>query len=476
MKKAINKDNASVREKLGQYNTSLECTDTILNNLDYIGEKTLLIEPSFGSGNFISSMTKKYKNYIIGVEIDKEVYDEFYGNYSNNIELHNLNFYDFNLDGVNLDDVSDISIIGNPPYRTPALSLKEKKSEISYLKEKYSIGGIKEESIFFIINTFDIVSELNKEVNIHYILPKTIFQNPTKAFKTFYEFLNKNLNIVSVEDIDSNCFEDVSQKLVLVHFSNTIKTNQIRYNGETLERDDFLGSNENIIPYNKIFKKTYLGSVPAESFLFSCRGETKEEFMGRLENIFFNETTKDNLLEKLSYNGKPHLSKVNDKKILTILSYIDEIKEGNYNLDIFSDIDNYKPIKHRNEYRWYFRHDSLKKVSFVYIINSNPCESFYFTSNPTSISTDYYGYTNYDANRNSSPGSIRLVPIEGLEDNLTDEFKEYWDNNTDLPYSELVNYMEYIYTSNWYKDIKSNYGKFYFGVPVEFLSDYLVSV
>jgi hypothetical protein len=36
--------------------------------------------------------------------------------------------------------------------------------------------------------------------------------------------------------------------------------------------------------------------------------------------------------------------------------------------------------------------------------------------------------------------------------------------------------MEYIYTSNWYKDIKSNYGKFYFGVPVEFLSDYLVSV
>jgi hypothetical protein len=475
MKRAVNKDDSTKREKLGQYNTSLECTDSIISELSGVEKDTLFIEPSFGSGNFIKSINKSHNNQIIGVEIDEELFTEFNeSNSDDKIKTYNLNFYDFNLKDQDLSGISNIQIVGNPPYRTPALSLSNRKKEISYLKEKYNIGGVKEESVFFIVKTFDVISDLGKEVDIHYILPKTIFQNPTKAFKTFYNFLNKNLNIVSVKDVSSDCFDNVSQNLILVHFSNTKKTDEIDYNGESIKTSDFLGSNDSIIPYNQIFKKTYLGSVPAESFLLSCRDESLEEFMGRLRNIFFDETNLDNLLEKLSHNGKPHLSNINDNKIRTVLSYIDEIKNGDYDLNIFLDESNYKRIKHRNEYRWYLRHDSLKKVSFVYLINSKPCESFYFTSNPTSISTDYYGYTNYDANRNSSPGSIRLVPIEGLEDNLTDDFKEYWTTNTNLPYTGLFEYMIYIYKSSWYKEIKKTYGKFYFGVPVDFLEGFII--
>jgi hypothetical protein len=193
--------------------------------------------------------------------------------------------------------------------------------------------------------------------------------------------------------------------------------------------------------------------------------------MERICSMFFEETNLNNLKDKLSYNNSYHLSKIDDKKLAIILSYVNEIKDS-YDLSIFQNIDNYKRIKHRNEWRFYFRHESIKKVSFVYLINSNPGESFYFTSNPTSISTDYYGYTDYDANRNSSPGSIRTIPLAGIEDNLTDEFKKYWYENTEMPIDMIYEYMIFIYKSDWYKNIKKTYSKFYFGVPVEFMEEF----
>jgi hypothetical protein len=57
---------------------------------------------------------------------------------------------------------------------------------------------------------------------------------------------------------------------------------------------------------------------------------------------------------------------------------------------------------------------------------------------------------------------------------LTDDFKEYWTTNTNLPYTGLFEYMIYIYKSSWYKEIKKTYGKFYFGVPVDFLEGFII--
>jgi hypothetical protein len=473
MKKATNKDNFTKVEILGQYNTSIEGTDMILSEFckTNISKNTLFIEPSFGSGNFIKSFRKKYNNPILGVEIDQDVFQKLDENIKN-IKTFNDNFYDFEIDKSYLENINDILFVGNPPYRTPALSLKDRRSEIDRLKKLYKIDGIKEECVFFILKTYDVIFNTGKDADVYYILPKTIFQNPTKAFKSFYNFLNDKFNIVSVDDIDKKYFENVSQNLILVHFSTKIKCDKIKHNGESMSTDDFLGENTSIIPFNKIFKKTYLGSVPAESFLLSCKDESKEQFIERIKSIFFEITNIQNLKQKLTFNNKHHLSKIDDKKLSIILSYINEIKDK-FDIDIFKNEDNYKKIKHRNEYRFYFRHDSLKKVSFVYIINSNPCESFYFTSNPTSISTDYFGYTDYDANRNSTPGGLRTVPIENMESNLTDDFKLYWSKNTNLPYSRLYEYMLFVSKSDWYKNIKKTYGKFYFGIPVQFLTDFI---
>ena len=464
MRKSVNKDNSSKEELLGQYNTKKEGTDLVVSSIE-ISQKTLFIEPSFGTGNFIRSIRRKFQDsQILGIEIDKEVYDS---SYFEGIELLNMNFYDFK--DMKYNDFEKIFFVGNPPYRTPALSLTDRPKEIKRLKNKYSIAGVKEECVYFIMKTFDLILNTGKPGEIIYILPKTIFENPTTAFRSFYDFIKDK--IVSIDDISIDYFENVSQDLVVARFSTEHKKETIKYNGEDVGSSEFLGGETDSIPYMDIFKKTYLGSVPAESFLLSCDGESKDSFYERLNNIFFEETNEENIIQKLSYNGSYHLSNIDEKKKNIILGYINEIKEG-FDLEIFKDISNYKPIKHRTSTRFYFRHESLKKVSFVYIINTKPCESFYFTCNPTKISTDYYGFTEYDANRNSSPGGIRTVPIEGLEDNLTDGFKKHWKENTHLGFERFFEYLIHVYNSDWYKAKKKKYGKFYFGVPLEFLSDF----
>lgn len=78
MRKATNKDNYTKVEILGQYNTKIEGTDKIISELPVeITDKTVFIEPSFGSGNFVKSFRKVYKNKIVAVEIDEEVFSEF---------------------------------------------------------------------------------------------------------------------------------------------------------------------------------------------------------------------------------------------------------------------------------------------------------------------------------------------------------------------------------------------------------------
>lgn len=470
LRKSISKGLKNKKDELGQFNTSQKLTDQICSLMN-IKNNSVIIEPSFGSGNFLQSIKKKIKNYkeIIGIEIDPDVFKKIKG-----VKTINKNFYDFKFSNIDKNDY--FVFIGNPPYRTPAISLKTHKKLVETLFSLYHVKGIKEEAVIFLLYTYHLFKTNSIDGEIHYILPKTIFFNPTPMFRSFYNFLRKNLKIVKLEDVDQNNFEGVNQDLVFASFKVDIEGKsenyKFFYNKSEKKFDDFIGEDVNTISYKKIFKKTYLGSVPAESFLLSCKNESLDNFKERICKIFDTETkvTESNLIELLSYNGEPHLQALKNKnpeKIKTVLAYIEEIK-NNKNIDknIFLNSSNYKPIVHRKESRFYFRHESLKKVSFIYIINSKPTKSFFFTCNPNKISSDYFGYCDYDVNRNSSPGGIRTVPIKGIENNLTENFKIWWDKNSNgLPYTEVFEYLLYISKSEWYKEQKKKYNKMYFGIP-----------
>lgn len=473
MLKATQKDISDKKNTLGQFFTPDETISKTMSNIDLSSIDTI-IEPSYGSGNFLNYFLKNYKQKeIIGIELDEEYYREIKG-----VDTYNSNFYDFDL---NLKNKS-VAFVGNPPYRTPAYSLSTHPKFVKDLMSKYEITGMKEEAVIFFVHTFDLLKQNNvKDFQIHYILPKVIFQSQSNSYLSFLKFLEDNLNLYMVQDVPST-FVGVDTDLVMVSYKNGKQQENIKYNNKEIKIGSFYGQTEEYWDYRKVFKKTYLGSVPAESIFLSIKGESKDNFKKRLTKIFTNPVTIDSLKKDMLYNNQYHLKVLNgnnktaiEAKWKVILKYVQEIKSKNLitKEDLKND-DNYKQIQHRKETRTYFRLEELKKVSFVYILNSNPCKSFYFTSNPSKTSTDYFGFCDYDVNRNSSPGSMRTVPVKDIEDNLTQEFKDYWDKQTNnLPYEKIFDYMLHISNSSWYKDFKNKYYRIYFGVPKKFDKSFL---
>ena len=231
-------------------------------------------------------------------------------------------------------------------------------------------------------------------------------------------------------------------------------------------------SQEEYWDYTKIFKRTYLGSVPCESIFLSSRNENIEEFQSRLLRLYNCDYTE--LDSNLRHLGLAHLKVLNgynidlkNKKLNVIWNYLEDIRKKHSDSFIheLNNIENIKPINHRNEIRYYFRSKILKKMNFVYEINPNPQSSFYFTGNPSRSSTDYFGYCNYDITRNSSPGACRTIPIKDLENNLTDEFKIWWKDNELGDYKDIFDLFIKTSKSKWYKNMKKTYDRFYFGIP-----------
>lgn len=454
-----NRSNNNTKESLGQFLTPNDIVNKCINSISLLED--IIIEPSCGNGSFLKNI--QHIN-TIGIEIDNNLLSQYDGPH----QVINKNFYNIN----NIKDItnrqfSSIHFIGNPPFRSPALSLTSHKKEIDRLRKKYNVEGIREEACLFILKTYDIIKTHNILGKISYILPESIFKNNSKVFTKFINFLRSQLYIENIQEI--NNFPNISQKLVFISWSTEPN------NKKNKKFENYYGVDDEIIPFQKIFKKTYLGSVPCESIFLSCKNESIESFSKRSIELFSTDINESNLIEKLSYNGKPHLKALqkippDNNTITRIISYIKEIKTlPKFSIELFEDYNNYKIIQHRNEERIYFRHDFLKKGHFVYQLNPKPCKSFYFPGNPSSTSPDYFGYCSYDVNRNSCPGALRTIPIKNIADNITDEFLDYWRKNTDRPIEDIFEYIIEISQTNWYKEYKKRNHRFYFGVPKKFM-------
>ncbi len=471
---------------LGQFFTPLHICDRLISEVDFGG--ALVIEPSFGTGNFLEAL-KNLPNEKIGLELDSEIFSDKLSD--KKTKLINGNFYDFTI-----KTNKKLIFVGNPPYRTPAYSLSTHKSFISKLTKKYSVLGMREEAVFFILHTIDLIRINGAGGEIHYIVPASLLKNNSKFFTRFKEFLKEQCHFIKITPIKGMEFEGVAQDLIFLSLElkkeasmpgstlwSTNKNNQefVSVGGNEVSLDDYLClKTEGAIPFQKIFKETYLGSVPCESLLMSVEGESREDFQKRLCAIIADKNiTTEKLYKNLQFNGKFHLkifrgpkeSLPVQNKLEKILSYVHNIQEKDGILQDFLNIAHYKEINVRKGVRYYFRCEKLKKKkNFVYEINPNPGKSFYFTGNPSHSSTDYFGFCNYDCNRNVSPGANRTVPIEGIENNLTDYFKDWWRSNTNEPLSEIFNYIMFVAKTSWYKDMKKKNKRFYFAIPTEFIS------
>lgn len=196
--------------KYGQFfTTPTMCSQTldIVNKIKPITGN--LLEPSFGSGNFVDEMSKLNNVNIDAIEIDKKHFNSYQ---SNIVNLYNLDFLEFK------PTKKYDFIIGNPPYIELCYSFYTKEQQ-EVIKKKYkglSSGRINLVHIFM-RESFDM---LNDDGVIAYLLPSTVLTSPVYKYirKEIYE--KYNIEYLT-EDVN---FQDVSMKVSLLVIRKTKNT------------------------------------------------------------------------------------------------------------------------------------------------------------------------------------------------------------------------------------------------------------
>ena len=109
-----------IKKKLGAFYTDNKLVNFINDKI--IKQKpNSILEPSFGDGIFIKDLiSKKFNKKIVGVEIDKNTFQNF------DIKQDNLKTYNKNF--LNFSNQKFEAIVGNPPFvRTRFLGATQRK-------------------------------------------------------------------------------------------------------------------------------------------------------------------------------------------------------------------------------------------------------------------------------------------------------------------------------------------------------------
>lgn len=176
------KDIPTKKNSLGQFFTPKNIVDLCIQHTKI--ETQLVIEPSCGQGVFLQPIRKLSKN-IIALEVDE--------NLACSEQVRRINFYDFN------DTCKDVTFVGNPPFHTPAVSVTDnpvygRKDFIHKLLKKYDVKGIREEAVFFIMKSVDLIL-FHKDVGIFTTFcPKTSFIIILKHTSLFFHSLENMLD------------------------------------------------------------------------------------------------------------------------------------------------------------------------------------------------------------------------------------------------------------------------------------------
>jgi len=194
---------------LGQYMTPVDLANELLSELE-ISDNIVYVEPSFGTGNFIQALLNRGVdiNKVVGCELDSTLF-EFASELS--FEKYLINFYDWKF-----KTNKKIIFVGNPPFRTPAYSLRSHPDFVKKLCKKYDVKGIREESVFFLLRCLEIIEENGNGGEIRFIMPETLFTNNSKFFVRFQNLIHEKFDIEYVKEIPNGLFESASLKMIFI--------------------------------------------------------------------------------------------------------------------------------------------------------------------------------------------------------------------------------------------------------------------
>lgn len=271
-----------MKNKLGQYFTSENLCEYILDKIDYNNnlDKTI-IDPSCGNGSFLKSIQKRilnsnnneYLKNIFGWEIDNEVYTECLKSLNNNYE------FDYNIKNVDalkegnehIFDKFDF-VIGNPPYITYNDACKLNIA-LKPMSNFYNVNlntvpdNLKSYSpkpnlyLFFIALGLYL---LKKDGILSYVIPQTILS--ANDYDVIRYHLAKYTTIKEIILYNDKQFDASTSTLIIIIQKTKPHNNKILINNDYLiEQNDLLKNylNWNIINHkDKISMINYYETLP----------------------------------------------------------------------------------------------------------------------------------------------------------------------------------------------------------------------
>jgi adenine-specific DNA-methyltransferase len=194
------KDNLEIRKENGIYITPYTIIKKCFENEDINKYKDIL-EPSFGTGQFIDVITdlvklKKGKTSISGVELYDELYKLVKSKYNKqkNITLFNSDFLNWKT-----EKLYDL-IVGNPPYFELTIT-KEQKEEF---KEIVS-GRVNIYSLFI----YKCINILKPDGKLIFVIPTSLLSS--KYFEKLRYYIHKTCVIEDIIILGSKDFKDALQ-------------------------------------------------------------------------------------------------------------------------------------------------------------------------------------------------------------------------------------------------------------------------
>jgi hypothetical protein len=180
---------------------------TIKKNIEYISqyiEKDIrVLEPSCGSGEYISALNTLNRFNITAIEKNKTIYDSILGLSATNIDIINADYLSYTNE--NKFDL----IIGNPPY----FVMKKREVDTEYYKYFTGRPNI---FILFIIKSLNMLKENGI---LSFVLPKNflncLYYNHTR------EYINKTCTILHILECNDDYIETKQETIVLIIRKNS---------------------------------------------------------------------------------------------------------------------------------------------------------------------------------------------------------------------------------------------------------------